>query len=189
MPDNRRMTEDERFELTSAAAASERRNRPKHLLLLPAALLLVAGLALVVSIYSHESSRIRIEREQARYNRLVQGVAQLQELSSEPGQQGAGLYEPIPDLLSRMERFSTESGLARAPSIPTTRTDMRTEGAKRTLYVYSTVTDPSIGALLEWVSQCTSNVPGLFVNSITLKPAGSQGWTMDVTYARWEREN
>ncbi|MBX3321630.1 MAG: hypothetical protein KF757_01430 [Phycisphaeraceae bacterium] len=188
MPDLRSMTDDERFESAMAATTFERRNRPRHLLLLPLLLFLAAAIAIVVALYTHESSRIRVGQEQARYKRLVQGVADLRDLQGAQSQASGGAYEPVPNLLSRMEGFARDAGLTRSLSIPTTRVD-RSEGARRLSYTYSNITDPSISALLAWVEISCEQVPGMFVNSITLKPASTQGWTVDVTFARWERES
>ncbi|MCL4221337.1 MAG: hypothetical protein KJZ65_08200 [Phycisphaerales bacterium] len=189
MPEIRRMTEDERYEQAMSAAASERRNRPKHLLLIPLLLFCVAGLVLAFALFSRETARLRLEQQEMRYARLVEGVVQLREINlksaASNGQNSLG--EPISDLLSRMETYATQAGLQEKPRVPQQRKDS-TRGAVRQRYIYSGLTDRSLPALLDWLRIAQNNVPGLFVYSITLRPVPSRGWSMDVTFARWERE-
>lgn len=189
MPDIRYMTDDERYVQAMSAAASERRNRPKHLLLIPLLLFCVAGLVLAFALFSRETARLRLEQQEMRYDRLVAGVVQLRELNlksrDSDGQNSLG--EPITDLLSRMETYSTRAGLQEKPRVPQQRRDS-TKGAVRQRYIYTNLTDRSLPALLEWLRISQDNVPGLFVYSITLRPVPSRGWSMDVTFARWERE-
>lgn len=187
MSDLRRMSEDERYEQALTASASERRNRPRHLLLIPLILFCIAGLVLSFAIYSRETSRLRLEQQQQRFERLVTGVAQLRELESTDTGSNSTVFDPIPDLLSRMEGYATQAGLRDVPKVPQQRTD-RTQGAVQMRYIYAGVTDPSLEALMNWVRTAKGGVPGLFVHSITLRPMPGRGWTMDVTFARWERE-
>lgn len=189
MSDIRRMSEDERYEQAMSAAASERRNRPRHLLLIPLLLFCIAGLVLAFALFSRETARLRLEQQEMRYDRLVEGVVQLRQLSldSQDSNGHNSLGEPINDLLSRMETYATQAGLQEKPRVPQQRRDS-TRGAVRPRYIYPAMTDRSLSALLDWLRISQNNVPGLFVYSITLRPVPSRGWSMDVTFARWERE-
>jgi len=188
MSDLRRLTDDERYEQAMAAAASERRNRPTHLLLVPLGLFCIAGFVLAYAIYAHETTRTSIEQRRAQYNRLVAGVADLHDLETRAGSDsGVDTYGPIPDMLSRMEGTARDAGLEK-PNVPTVRTD-RTQGAVRQRYVYSNIVHDRLDELLEWIRLSQERVPGLFVHSISLKPVAGRGWSMDITFARWEREN
>lgn len=189
MADTRRMSEDERYEQAMAAAASERRNRPRHLLLIPLGLFCLAGLVLAIAIFSHETARIRLENQTQQYERLVSGVVELREFEArDESGNTREQFAPIPDLLSRMESYASQARLGETPKVPQQRKD-RTQGAVRQRYVYTNVTDRSLEAMLDWLRLSQDNVPGLFVYSITLRPVASRGWSMDVTFARWEREN
>lgn len=186
-----RLSDDERYEQALAAAASERRNRPRHLLVVPLLLFMIAGLVLAFAIYSRESSRIRLEQQQQRLDRLVSGIVELRELRAAGQNSGpVGQLEPIENLLSQMEGFATQAGLAEKPKLPQSRRDRTLgTGVVRQRYVYSGVTDPSLEALLKWLRISIDNVPGLSVYQLSLRPLPGRGWSMDVTFARWEREN
>lgn len=187
----RRLSEDERYEQALAAAASERRNRPKHLLFIPMLLFMVTGLVLAFAIFSRESSRIRLDQQEQRFSRLVSGVVELRELRASRQDSGAiGQLDPIENLLSQMEGFATQAGLADKPKVPQSRRDRTLgTGVVRQRYVYSGVTDPSLEALLKWLHVSIDGVPGLSVFQLSLHPVAGRGWSMDVTFARWEREN
>ena len=40
---------------------------------------------------------------------------------------------------------------------------------------------------MEWVRMATSSIPGMEVTELKLRPDPTTGWTMDVTFRRWER--
>ncbi len=187
MPDTQRLNDDERYEIALVAAASERRNRPKNLILIPLALFIIASLVLAYALYSVESGKLRLEDNQFRYDRLVQGVVQIKELEAAGAQEdGPDGLAPISDFLSRVEGYARDAGLESKLSIPVPRRD-RSRGLVRVRHVYTKITDPSLEHLLRWVELTQEKIPGLFVLSLTLKPAGNRGWSMDITFARWER--
>lgn len=187
MADAQRLSPDDRYELAMAAAASERRNRPKNLILFPVAVFMVAAIILAYGLFSVESGRVNLRNQQARYNSLVQKVVQIEELErSGQNAGGADGITPITDFLSRAEGYAREAGVEPLPVVPSRRQD-RSHGLVRVRYIYTNVTHASLGTLLAWVRLTVDGIDGVFVPSLTLKPAGPRGWTMDVTFARWER--
>jgi hypothetical protein len=186
MADRQRLSDDDRYERAMAAAASERRNRPKNLILFPVALFMIASLVLAYALFRVESGRVYLENQQVRYDRLVDQVVRIKELEQQSSEAGAASLEPITDFLSRAEGYAREAGLEPVPLVPTPRTD-RSRGLVRVRYVYTGVTNRSLETLLAWVRLTVDGVEGLFVPSVSLKPAGEKGWTMEVTFARWER--
>jgi len=130
---------------------------------------------------------LRLKDNQYRYDRLVQGVVQIKELEAAGSQDnGADGLAPISDFLSRVEGYARDAGLESKLSIPVPRRD-RSRGLVRVRHVYTNITDPSLEHLFRWVELTQEKIPGLFVLSLTLKPAGNRGWSMDITFARWER--
>jgi len=187
MSEFQKFTDDDRYEIAMVAAASERRNRPKNLIMIPVALFVIASLVLAFSLYSVESGRVKLRQQEFRYNELVQRVVQIKELEQQGRESvGANDLEPIPDFLSRAEGYAREARLDPVPVVPQRRQD-RSRGLVRVRYVYTNVTNQSLGKLLDWLRITQDSVPGVFVPNLTLKPAGAKGWTMDVTFARWER--
>lgn len=187
MAEFQKFTEDDRYDIAMVAAASERRNRPKNLILIPVGLFVIASLVLAYGLFSVESGRVRLEQQERRYNDLVQRVVQISELE-QTGQDGAAEndLEPIRDFLSRAEGYARQANLDPVPVVPQRRQD-RSRGLLRVRYVYTNVTNVSLTKLLDWIRITQDSVPGVFVPNLTLKPAGTRGWTMDVTFARWER--
>ena len=117
----------------------------------------------------------------------MKAVVQLKELeSSGQAQAGPDGLAPIDDFLSRVEGYARDAGLESTPAIPVTRHD-RLRGLIRVRHIYTNITDPSLGALFDWIKLTQDKVPGLFVLSLALNPAGNRGWSMDITFARWER--
>jgi hypothetical protein len=188
MPETRRLTDDERYDLAMVAAASERRNRPKNLIVVPLLLFVIASIMLIYGIFTLESGRVKLQSQESRVNKLVNNVVILKELEQTGDAPGVeGILDPITDFLTRAETYATDAGLGKAPALPATRRD-RFPGFVRVRQVYTNVVDPSLPALLQWVKITQDEIPGLFVYSLALKPAGDRGWTLDVTFARWERE-
>lgn len=188
MPETRHLTDDERYDLAMVAAASERSNRPKNLIVIPLLLFVVASIMLIYGLFTLESGRVQLRSQESRVNNLINNIVILKELEQTgeaPGEEG--ILDPIPDFLTRAEACATDAKLAKSPALPATRRD-RYPGFVRVRQVYSNVVDPSLPALLEWVRLTQERIPGIFVYSLALKPAGDRGWTLDVTYARWERE-
>ncbi len=187
MPETRRLTDDERYDLAMVAAASERSNRPRNLIFIPFVLFVIASIVLVYAIFTLESGRVNLAGQESRVNNLVKMVVELKELEqSDAADDSSGGLGPINDFLSRAETYAAEAGLDK-PAVPTTRRD-RAEGLVRVRQVYSNVVDQSLPNLLDWVRLTQERIPGLFVHSLALKPAGDRGWSLDVTFARWERE-
>lgn len=180
-----RMTEDDRYQLASRAEAVARANRPTHLVFFAA---LVLGVALVVAILAWRadagagrSLRNRVAeltQIRDRADRLATLRAQL------AGSPAEDRNRPIPDLLSTMGALAREAGLSDPPAVPSTDNDPF-EGARRVSYTY-TVRDESVENLVGWVELATERIPGMHTRRITLKPQAN-AWTMDVTFARFER--
>jgi len=180
-----RMSPDDRFELAARAQSQQRLNDPKHLIVLGALFLLVSIVVLVVAW------RVRSSAERTN-NRRGNELAQIQSLTAEIDTLRAAQasdpdqdrFEPINDLLSRLQRFASQSKLEHELGIP--KQQSRPEGNTRLRTYQYTLRDPSLAHELDWITLSTQQIPGLNVTDLTIKPA-KQDWTITVTLSRYER--
>lgn len=184
------MSDESRYELTMAAAARARANRPSALVAGAVVLLVVALGAMVWGLVSRAgaiSDLREAQSEQARVEALAGEWTALADAERTQAGGKAGLGARISDLYTRMEQYATRAGMTKRPDTPRENPTTRPNTNIRVIeYYYTNVKDPSLKALLEWVRIATAEVPGLEVYGITLKP-DPNNWTMNVTFRRWER--
>lgn len=184
-----RLSEEARFELAMGASARERRNRPVALVALAGAVLVAAGVFAGWSL-SMRGSAIAERARAIRDERAVEALAgEWEELARRQREApDVRLGDPMPNILSRMEELATGAGLKTRPTNPQTRVADRRQGVVVNEYIYRTVKDPSLRALMEWVRSAAAEPGmGMEVTDLKLRPEQSGGWTMDVTFRRWER--
>ena len=180
------MTDDERYEMTAAAEASLRHNRPRHLVVLGALVLAVGAVALLAAFSSKTSTDEKLASAQAELAKIRQLNADLEfvRTTARERPQDEDIYRTPPDFRSRLERLAEQAGLADSPPIPQQRS-ISVNGGQRVEWPYL-VNDKSLGALLKWVRLAIEEIPGTFPHSIEITPQG-EGWRMRVTFARYER--
>ncbi|MEZ6317275.1 MAG: hypothetical protein R3B49_00785 [Phycisphaerales bacterium] len=180
------MTEDERYDGAAIAAATERRNRPRHFVVLGAAALGIALLALLFAWTARGTAREQLDARRAE-------MAQIESLGNELAALRSAklvrtdddtLFRTPSDMLTRLSDLASEAGLESEPPVPVER-PVNLEAGRRREWPYS-VTDPSLDALLAWVRLAVERIPGTFPQTIELRPAGNR-WRLDVTFARYER--
>lgn len=184
------MSDEARYELTMAAAARARANRPSALVAGAVVLLILAVVAMAWGLVARARAMSDLraaQSEQARVEGLVGEWTALVDAERTQAGGKVGLGARISDLYTRMEQYATRAGLAKRPDTPRENPTTRPNTNIRVIeYSYTNVKDPSLKALLEWVRIATAEVPGLEVYGITLKP-DPNNWTMNVTFRRWER--
>jgi hypothetical protein len=186
-----RISEDARFELAMTAAARERRNRPLWMVGGALVLALVTGAAAITGFLAHRSARSQLERGLQDLAAVEHMAAQFRALDSVAAQaEQSQVGEPMAGLRSRVEDLAKRAGFAVAP-LP--RNEDRTppvNGVVIRRYSYFEVREPSLSTILEWLRLATQDpaerVPGLEIESLTLKPVGNT-WNMNLTLRRWER--
>lgn len=180
------MTEDERYDGALAATGAERRNRPRHLVVLGVLALVVALLALGWAWTSRASAREALgsrRRELAQIRSLGAELTALRAQRTFRSDE-EDLFRTPTDMLSRLKDLAAEAGLESSPPVPVER-EVNLQAGSRREWPYS-VTDASLDALLGWVRLAGERIPGTFAQTIELRPAGSR-WRLDVTFARYER--
>jgi hypothetical protein len=178
---------DARFELAMAASAHERANRPRALVagavvaLVAAALLALWGLS---TLRTAKASLRATLGEQVDVEQMTGEWAHLDQQEHDGGSI-PGLGRPVDGLFSKMEQLATRAGLKDKPQPPRS-SEIPRGGVKVIQYTYDNVRDASLKALLEWIRLANAEIPGMELDSLTLKPDPTN-WTARVVFRRWER--
>ncbi len=184
MGQTRALSADDRYDLAAQAKASERRNRPKHLLVVSGAVLAIGVLVLVVAWGSRASAAgatVRQERELEKIAQLSSEIVAKRQLLA--AQEGGGDDGGIPD--SRVRELATRAGMTSVPPIAVVRRDPSSSNAVRLRYRY-TVREETLEPMLEWVRLVLDEYRGAWVHEIVIKPSGRQ-WSLEIVFARWEQ--
>ena len=181
-----KLSEDDRFELVLGAAGRERRNRPVGLLVAAACILIACAVFAVYAIGARATDRrglIRAQQDQAKVVGLIEKWKTLAKSSTD----SSGVVgQPGAFKVSRMEELATKAGMKTKPNTPRSIEDKTHAGIVLTRYIYTEVRDDNLKALVEWARSGCAEIPGLELESITLKPEPA-GWKLDATFRIWER--
>lgn len=184
---------ERREHLAASAAMAERRNRPRHLLILAMVLLLVSCLMLLWSMSSRNAASTDLSNATAEAQRVQNLISEWKSLkASSADTSKMKLNEPLTTFYSKIESAATRSGVKER--IPSAQAQSETRdarsGAVQKRIRYQRVSDPDLGALVRWIQAACEDVPGLEVYSLKVQPLTAQGlWQIDVTFSRWERVN
>ncbi len=185
-----KLSEDDRFDLAQRAMAASRRARPTLPLVIGSLALLIGVGVLLYASMARSDSIEDLGRQQRRLDRVVALEQSFAAIETRRQQGASGVQDPIPDLLSRLERAAEDAGLEK-PSLPRDVSDEQQGVIDRRLqYTFRNV---ELEQLLEWIELATQRVRGLEVNDIRMvvTPSSSQegdtSWVITVTLARWER--
>lgn len=180
------LSEDDRYEQAERAAAAERRNRPRALIVVGALALLASSVALLGAWRARSGAERDLARgrgELARIESLEGELEALRAARSLAPDQGEQFRTP-PDILQTFRDLGRQAGFTQDPPVPSPRR-INVEGGQRVEWAY-TVYDASLAPLLEWARLVIERIPGTFVHQVKLRPAGER-WTMEVTFARFEQ--
>jgi hypothetical protein len=183
--------DDSRLELSMAAMRSERRNRPRFVVVIALLVLVGAVANLAWTFMARTAAATRLTRATASLGSIQGVIGQLETMEAE---RTSPKYDPM-DMVVRLQNFATQVGLPR-PEVqakdPQTTANVRGFNKR----VYTTVisnADPE--QILRWVAEATDGVtfPGLETDSFKLTPGsvlpnGKVGWTLDIAFRRWERK-
>lgn len=184
--DAARTLDELRLDMTASAAGVERRHRPTGWVVLGILLLLGGAVALGLAVGARVRADRLAEKAERDARELVALSARLEALESAAGTSGESLGEPIPNILSRIQRVGTQAGLRSEPTAPRSgRQGERARQAVRYDYVYE-ARDESADALLRWARLACEEIPGLEVAELRLSPEQNQ-WYLQIIFSRWER--
>jgi len=186
LSDSTRLSADDRYELAERSVMQERRSRPMHLVTFGVIVLVGSMLALALAWKHNSSANTQLVNNQIASINAERMILQINELKAAQSQStGDDLYAPIPDILTRLTRISTQVGLENDLGLPKN-TSPRTEGGTRMLTYPYTVRDSSLERILEWIQQSQEQIPGLQIREITIN-LNSVTWLVKVTLTRYER--
>ena len=209
------MGDTARLELTMAAAANERANRPAFLVVLAMVILVGAIIYLLVGLRALWSADERVALANNTTQRVIHLVAQVKATSASPMEANLA---PDPRLGAKLEQAASAIGLQLVGDI-STNVISSSVGAglqQREFSARAENADPAM--VLAWLakSQDQKEFPGLHVYNITLTPGGKTpsatpttprpgalpipqpgahddsryagGWTLNVKFIRYERK-
>ena len=181
--------DDSRLELTMAALRSERRNRPRLVLVVALLVLVAAVVNLLWTFANRAAAATSLSRATGSLASIQGVVSQLQSLEE---RRSSPKYERDNDMEGKLGRFAVQVGLPRTEVVAKDPTSSLKGFRKRTYTAQITEADPEL--LLSWVTKSTDgvNFPGLEVETLKMTPgrtldSGKISWTLDITFRRWER--
>lgn len=176
-------TKVSRSALASQAAARAQRNRPKGVLML-GALVLVLG---VVFMLAGRSSLNSALGERRRELGTAQSVAmQRARLERHEGSQaGPSPYEKVPNFTTIAREAAASVGLSPAPTLSRESSNPPQDGILEREYRYDRVQSADIEALVSWVTQVRSMVPGVEIRNLDIQPQRTQ-WQLSITFVKPE---
>jgi hypothetical protein len=178
---------DRRLELAAFAARTAQANQPRHLVIL-AGVIALAGLVTLISAWTgYAAAKAELRKERATADHVVRLAGDLRTLIEDEARAGPTPAEGGQRVLTRIEQASVEAGLtspARAP-LRTASNRIPNTNVVRVTRDYE-VRDPDLGKIIAWIKRSTSQVPGLEVSAIVLKPEPQQ-WYARITFTRLER--
>lgn len=186
LSDNTRLSPDDRYELAARSMMQERRSRPVHLVTFGTVVLVCSLLALALAWQHNSAANKKLVSNLVASSNADRMILQISELTSAQSQStGDDIYAPIPDILTRLTRISTQVGLENDLGLPKNTTP-RTEGGTRLLIYPYTVRDSSLERILLWIQRSQEQIPGLQIREITIN-LNSVTWLVKVTLTRYER--
>lgn len=181
-----RLSDDARFELAMGAAAAERRNRPRAMVVVSCVVLAVALVIAAAGVSARASARRTLARDLADQAAVEEMAQEWERLDAQARESGdVALGTKIPNLVSKVEEAAARAGLKDPLKKPRV-TPRSANGGTMNEYYYTDVKDPSLKALMEWLRLATTEIPGLEIVGVDLKPEAT-AWNMTVTLRRWER--
>lgn len=185
--------EEARLELSAAAAAAERANRPLLPVILGAVLLAIAIVYALRAGAGLTAARLDIGRQQS-MTAEVQGL--VTELRNLTDPHKSELNDPDPGAQAKLEQLASAAGLPARPKFEIRATDDRSAppGTKRWIYSAS-IKGAEASPLIQWITEATgdnsANLKGMEVGQIKLVPAKGPGaggqWDADIVLTRLER--
>jgi len=183
VPDATRI-EDARLALAGRAAQGERRNRPRTVVVLAGALVLIAGVWAFTQWTQLASARAEAARERARAAAVLQLSADLSALQARAAESGPSRdTEPMTDIIARLQRFGQEFGIE--VPFPSDQTLTVREGLIERRYNY-TLRGHDIEPMLGWVQAAVGRIDGMRVFGFNLRVEGGR-WSLIVVLSRLER--
>jgi hypothetical protein len=175
-----------RSELAARASAQAQRNKPKGVLVLGALVLLVGIVYLLVGRSALAGAeRARSSEVATAANVLWQRARLEAHLDAQAG--GDNRFDRVTNFTTLADSAAQSVGLS---PVPTLRNQSQAdppgqEGIVERVYRYENVTSRNLEALIGWVAQVQSMVPGVEISRMELTPQRTQ-WRLSITFVKPE---
>jgi hypothetical protein len=182
------MNEEARLLAAAAASRSERRNSPRYLIGAAIAVLAMALLWLLLSWSAWSAAHTSLARQLSDRTTIAQNVSDVQKLKAASGADtGPKLAEQEGAIRSRLRDIGKNVGLKEENITPkAVKRDQRKDLGSVLLTAAFDARDESLAPLLTWLDRAVSEMPGIEVYKISIRPE-AQKWYMQVTFSRWEK--
>ncbi len=182
---------DARLELAVAAAASERANKPRWIIVLGVALLLVALIYAFITFNSRAAVLSKVKDERKATGRIVDLKIKLDEENEKLAQRGTS---PNPRMGQQIEQLASAMNVVLAgPVSDSTSAAMTQLGLQQHTYSARCINQDA-GDVFKWLMAAmgAEQMPGLEITRLVFRPGGptaanTPGWNVDITFSRWEK--
>lgn len=186
------VAEQARLDLSLAASATERANRPRGPLYIALALLVVAGIYALAGISARQSSMSAVAKARRQSNEIIALVNEVKSFQKALAERG---LDPNPHIGAQLEQLAGYSGLhlsspvADTPAPETAVAGMSPKGYR------ARFDNQDPGALLQFLNATIDapEVAGVGIRNLELTPGapdpttGQVNWNLSVDFIRWER--
>lgn len=172
-----------RTELAARAAGQAQRNKPRLLLALGALVLIAGFVWLLVGRSALSTAMAERRREVNTASSVLMQKARL-ERHLAAADEGGGRFEPVRNFTTIADNAARSVGLTPVPSLTRQSEERNGELVVRS-YQYDRVTSRDLEALIAWVTQVESMVPGVEIGQLKLDPSRTQ-WQLAVTFIKPE---
>lgn len=176
-----------RGELAARAAAREQRNKPR-LVLYVGALVLVAGFAYMMVGRSALAGAERVRaREVSNAGTVLRQVNRLERHIDDVAVAGTGRFDRVSNFTTIANTAAQTVGLTPAPTLnqQLQQNPSGQPGIVEQVYRYDRVQSRNLEALIGWVAEVQSRVPGVEISRIELTPQRAQ-WQLSITFVKPE---
>ncbi|HZW05687.1 MAG TPA: hypothetical protein VFF65_01080 [Phycisphaerales bacterium] len=186
------LSEDARALLTSAATGAARTNRPRWLIYLGAAAVLIAACYTGYNLTRRVAAEADLASRQSRHAEVKAEVDRINAIKAADEALGGGdRSAPDSRMADKITKIATDLGLA--VGNVTEGDDQRanpSKTVKRKRYDFRFNNQPA-DPIFTWLKRVTAELGGVQINRIELSPGdgtdGRPGWNLSVTFTRWER--
>lgn len=185
MPENTSI-QDLKFELGAAAARQQKQNRPAQLIAIAGVVFIVALILMIWSVVGRLGAESKLARQESQAKETITLAARLAQLQDAATQsEGAGKFDTITDIRSRLKTAASSSGLKAELPLPKPRTVNNPRSNAQQQRLEYEVKDESLDAIIRWIEKSQAEIPGLEVFALNLRPEAN-AWNCKVTFSRWE---
>jgi hypothetical protein len=182
---------DARLELTVAAAAAERANRPRWIILLGCALLLISVIYALTQLSARATMFGKIAGERAQTRKVLDLKNSIESETLALAKRGT---TPDPRAGGKVEGYALQTGVTLSGAVTdTTRSANSAINMQQHVYTAKAINQEPL-AVLNWLNTIQSQyeTTGLEMTRLRLTPggattSGTAGWNVDLELARWEK--